>query len=203
MHFFRMLFYKITNANMFRKVEDDFRYQLPQLKRLLLGLRNIMRMKEADGLDKLVFFFKILSPWDERTELRNIVQTMKKIGMTSIKVPNGYAITIHHLETLLRCIEYGGRNKFGMNRACADEEVSDATVYVGGHHGIDINSVRKWKMIQFVDKHSFKIAQKMANQHADDYTDLVVSILNLVVQHRPTPANEISLDDYRHLAQLR
>lgn len=203
MYLLRRVFYRITDVESFRKVESDFEYQVPSLQRLLQSLRNIQKMKARDGIDKLVFFFKILSPWSESDAMRNIVCDMKKIGMVEIKTRDNRTVTLEHLETLVRCIEYGAYNKYGMNRASISDEVSDDTVFVGGDRDISVLSIRKWRMVRYVNPMSFHIAQEMSNQYVEDHADPVVNILKIVVRAKPTSVREAMLRNHSPLAIVR
>ncbi|MHB1330601.1 MAG: hypothetical protein ACYCY6_01385 [Minisyncoccota bacterium] len=204
MHLFRWMYFKVTAPDRFIKVENDFGYQIFPLNRLLVRLRDISRMEKADALDKLVFFFKILSTQDECLDIRCIVRDMKMIGMTNIKTSYGYTVPIEHLETLIRCVEYSARDKFGMNQARNSADVSDDTIFVNDVcNRTGVYNVHALKMRQYTNTSAYLIAQEISEQYVEDHIDTLMDILKIIVGDKPIPARKMAEESPRRLALRR
>ena len=110
---------------------------LPELRDLREGIRPLLH--QQDRLTALVAFFNLVSPWQDRDGLSEMITAFKKVNYGQ------YTNIVNYLTMLQEQIVSGGRSLNGWNRTEPGELVTDDKVYLGDVFGIWTFTVAEFK----------------------------------------------------------
>jgi hypothetical protein len=169
------------------RIQDVFGRKSQKLNQLVLELIGLRKSLEElmsdklnnnkDSLDRIVQFFALIAPWDDRlTEIRQILRLFEKVNYGQ------YNLLIFNLNSLSKHFKNAGRDICGYNRTDIGQPVTNFDVFLGGVEEINLNthSVSTWKTKEEetpgIDTR-YNLVSKIAEEFMDSHIQLLLYII--------------------------
>lgn len=128
--FFTRLFKRVDHLAPLKAIYRDLFHLRGNLS---VGVMN----SYSNPLDRLVYFFDVVSKWHDRG-IGEIIQGLEQAGPR-------YAKFLESVKTLQAHFDNAGRNQFGWNRTEEGEKVTADKVFLGNIWGLWTKPVSFWK----------------------------------------------------------
>lgn len=114
----------------------ELRELMPQLTELK---HELQKLRHGEGIDQIVPFFNLVSPWHDRRLLVPIRREIEAFDLWS------YGEIVEDLDALTVHFRQAGRDSCGMNRTEPGQTVTEDNVFLGDIYGLFTNPVSFWR----------------------------------------------------------